>query len=183
MKHTTYDAMIVVDMQTALVAGHPWRQMQVVQNIRAFLQSCRKAGIPVIYVRHDGGKGDELERGADGWQIDAALTPQQGEVIFDKQYNSAFLGTGLAEYLNKAEIDHFILCGMQTEYCIDATCKAALEHGFTVTIAQSTTTTFDNEYMAAEQCCRYFEENIWNRRYANVLPFKNVLFELAQQQP
>ncbi|MDK2813567.1 MAG: hypothetical protein PWQ08_822 [Clostridiales bacterium] len=183
MEHAAYGALMIVDMQTALVAGHPWHETPVVQNIHALLQSCRKAGIPIIYVRHDGGKGDELEHGTDGWQIDAALTPHQGETVFEKQYNSAFLDTGLVEYLNKADINHFILCGMQTEYCIDVTCKAALEHGFAVTIAQGTTTTFDNEYMMAEQCCHYLEENIWNKRYATVLPLEKVLFEIAQQQP
>ena len=180
MGHAAYEALMIVDMQTALVAGHPWHETQVVQNIRALLQSCRRAGIPVIYVRHDGGKGDELERGTDGWQIDTSFATQPGEVIFDKQYNSAFLGTGLAAHLKKADISHFILCGMQTEYCIDATCKAALEHGFAVTIAQDTTTTFDNDYLTAGQCCRYFEEKIWNHRYADVLPLEKVLATVNQ---
>ena len=182
MKHSTYDALIIVDMQTALLAGHPWREAQVTQNIRLLLQSCRNTGTPVIYVRHDGGKGDELERGTDGWQIDAALTPQQGAPVFDKQYNSAFLGTGLTAYLREAGIHRFILCGMQSEYCIDATCKAAVEHGFQVTIAQGTTTTFDNDFLTAAQCCRYFEEKIWAGRYADVLPLEKVLIELDHWQ-
>ena len=54
---------------------------------------------------------------------------QEGERIFEKCYNSAFKDTGLEEYLKEKKITDIILGGLQTEYCIDATCKSAFERG------------------------------------------------------
>ena len=73
MGHAAYEALMIVDMQTALVAGHPWHETQVVQNIRALLQSCRRAGIPVIYIRHDGGKGASWSAGPTGGKLTRRL--------------------------------------------------------------------------------------------------------------
>jgi nicotinamidase-related amidase len=57
---------------------------------------------------------------------------------------------------------------MQTDYCIDATCKVAFEKGYDVTIISGTTTTVDNEYFKAEKLVCYFENAVWNNRFANV---------------
>lgn len=46
--------------------------------------------------------------------------------------------------------------GIQTEYCIDSTCKIAFEYGFKVIIPEMTNTTFDNEYMSAEFSYKYY---------------------------
>lgn len=58
---------------------------------------------------------------------------------------------------------------MQTEYCIDATCKSALERGYQVILPKGGTTTYDNDFLSAEMLCRYYEEKIWNGRFASVL--------------
>ena len=71
-----------------------------------------------------------------------------------------------------------ILCGMQTEYCFDVSCKVAFELGYEVTIARDTTTTFDNDFATARDLTRYYEEKIWANRYAQVLELNEVLSRL-----
>ena len=118
-------AVLIVDVQKALVEAHPYREEEFLQELENLADSARKAGTEIIYVRHDGGAGDELESGTEGWKIHEAVEPKTGERIFDKSFNSAFLETDLEEYLKEKQITDLILMGMQTEYCIDATCKAA----------------------------------------------------------
>jgi len=170
-----YDALIIVDMQTALVETEPYNKVDVVKNIKALLDFCRKKGLPVIYIQHDGGKGDELEHGSSGWTIYKEIAPMPDEKIFEKQYNSAFRKTGLHEYLQEMRIRNIILCGMQTEYCLDATCKVAFEYEYSVTIVQSTTTTFDNAFASGKDLTEYYENKIWNNRYAQVVNMEQVL--------
>lgn len=172
MKNT---ALLVVDMQAALVQGAPYRVDTVLQNIAALLAACRKSGVPVIYVQHNGGKGDELEHGTPGWQAASALTPQIGEPTFEKHFNSAFRQTGLHAYLARQGIQHLILVGMQTEYCLDTTCKAAFELGYQITIPQGTVTTFDNAFASAQKLTQYYENCIWQGRFAAVQPMDTVL--------
>ena len=63
---------------------------------------------------------------------------------------------------------------MQTEYCFDVSCKVAFEYGYEVTIPKDTTTTFDNDFTSGEKLARYYEEKIWNHRYANVLSIDEI---------
>jgi len=62
------------------------------------------------------------------------MAPQNTDKIIDKKYNSVFGKTELHQYLQAIDASNIILCGMQTEYCIDATCKAAFEMDYNVTI-------------------------------------------------
>ncbi len=171
--------LLVVDVQTLLVQSHPYHEQAVIRNIKQLIAGCRNKGIEVIYVRHDGGIGDEMERGTDAWQIYNEIKPENEDKIFEKEYNSAFLHTGLKDYLDSKKIKAIILVGMQTEYCIDATCKAALEHGYQVIIPEETNTTFDNEYLSGEQLYEYYNFKIWNSRFARVLPMQQLEQELS----
>lgn len=173
-----YDALIIVDMQTALVEAEPYNKTAVVTNIKELLNACRKRKIPVIYIRHDGGTNDELEHGSAGWAIYKEFVPLPEEKIFEKRYNSAFRKTGLREYLDEMGATNVILCGMQTEYCLDVTCKVAFEYGYKVTIPQSTTTTFDNDFASGKDLSEYYENQIWNNRYAQVVGMEKVLAEI-----
>ena len=96
-----YDAMIIIDMQTALINEHPFNERKVISNIQELISLCRMQNIPLIYIRHDGGTGDELEKGTEGWEIHKALAPSQEDCIIDKKYNkrlkksSAVIGSTL----------------------------------------------------------------------------------------
>lgn len=119
--------------------------------------------------------GDELEADTEGWRIHPAIPPRSGEKIFDKKFNSAFRKTGLKEYLNEKGIRRLILTGMQTEYCIDATCKAAFEYGYSILIPAGATTTFDNEFLSGAMLTDYYEQKIWNKRFADVIPVAEAI--------
>ena len=168
-------AVLIVDVQKALVEAHPYREEEFLQELENLADSARKAGTEIIYVRHDGGAGDELESGTEGWKIHEAVEPKTGERIFDKSFNSAFLETDLEEYLKEKQITDLILMGMQTGYCIDATCKAAFELGYGVVIPTGATTTYDNEFMSGEATVRFYEEKIWAGRFADLMPAEAVL--------
>jgi Amidases related to nicotinamidase len=177
-----FDALIIIDMQTALVEAGPYNKEAVVANIKSLLRACRTGKIPVIYIQHDGGTGDELEHGSTGWEIYGEIAPLQGEKVFEKRFNSAFRKTGLQEYLDEINAKSIILCGMQTEYCFDVSCKVAFEYEYEVTIPQSTTTTFDNSFASGKDLSEYYENKIWNNRYARVISVEKIVEEIKNHQ-
>lgn len=67
-------------------------------------------------------------------QIVPQLTPIEGEVVFSKQYPSAFFGTCLASMLTSRGVDTVILVGCTTSGCIRATAVDAMQHGFRVIV-------------------------------------------------
>lgn len=172
MKNTV---LLVVDMQVALLQKHPYNELTVLHNIKLLQDTCRKCNVEVIHVRHNDGLGTLLQKDTPGWQIHHQVAPITGEMIFNKDHNSAFKNTGLQEYLDHKGIKTILLVGMQSEYCIDTTCRVAYEYGYHVIIPANTTTTFFNDYMSGKEASQYFENKIWNHRFAEVLPVTEVI--------
>ncbi len=170
--------LLVVDVQNALIKEHPYNEQKVIENIKKLILTARNSKKEIVYVRHDDGKGTELEQGTEGWQIYDDIAPDDSESIFEKQYNSAFHKTGLREYLESKETDTIILVGLQTEYCIDATCKSAFDYGYKVIIPEETNSTFDNEYLSGEKLYEFYNYKIWNKRFADVLSTDEVIKRL-----
>lgn len=166
--------LLVVDVQTFLINKQPYNCEKVIDNIKSLINYCRENDTEVVYIRHDDGEG-ELEKGKDSWQIYSDIAPQSNEKIFEKQYNSAFLNTGLKEYLDSKNIKNIILVGLQTEYCMDATCKSAFEQGYHVIIPEETNTTFDNEYLSGQKLYEFINYKIWNNRFAKLIPMNQML--------
>jgi len=161
--------LLVVDVQTALILAHPYNEEKMINNIKHLILFCREKNIEIVYIQHDGGTGDELECDSDGWQIYKDITPHLGEKIFDKHYNSAFKSTGLKDYLDSKNIKNIILVGMQTEYCMDTTCKIAFEYGYNIIIPEETTSTYDNSYFTGKILYEYYLYKIWKDRFAKVI--------------
>ena len=168
MGERLFDALIVIDVQQALVDGHPSKEDSFLVAVGAMIDACRRAGVPVLYVCHDGGAGDELERGTDGWRVHCAVAPQAGEIVVDKRFNSAFRQTGLHETLHSLGAKRIVMC-----------VKVAFELGYDVTVPREAVTTFDSGFAPGEVLTAYFEDRIWDGRYARVLDTDGVVEELA----
>ncbi len=71
-----------------------------------------------------------LVAGAAAAECCSKLLPQAHELVFSKQYASAFFGTSLASTLYAAGIDTVLLAGFSTSGCIRASAVDAIQHGF-----------------------------------------------------
>ena len=145
-------ALLVIDVQVGIIDHFPaYNKEKVLANIDNLLTQARAASVPVIYVRHDGGKGDPLEANTAGWPIHQRVAPVEGEPIVDKRSCSSFYETPLQAMLNEAGVSHLIVTGCMTEYCIDTACRHATTLGFDVTLVGDAHTTIDNELLKADQ--------------------------------
>ena len=68
-----------------------------------------------------------------------------------KSASDAFLDTDLAEVLAAAAIKRLVVVGMQSEFCIDATVRAAASRGFDVFLVEDGQTTGDTDILSASQ--------------------------------
>ena len=168
-------ALLVVDVQTALIHEKPYQYERLLENLQRLLKAAREKGYPIIYVRHNGCWGDELEPNTPGWEIEASIQPHEGETIIDKSYNSAFKNTNLHELLQKENIKELIITGLQTEFCIDTTVKVAFEFGYDIIIPKDCTSTYHNEFMSGHEICRFYERNIWANRFAKIVTVEQVI--------
>lgn len=167
--------LLVIDTQKLITNEKLYKFDMFVSNVKEIIHTARENNIEVIYVRHDDGAGNELTKGNDGFEIYKEFEPINEEKIFDKDVNSAFKGTGLSEYLRNKDEKDIIIIGLQTDYCIDATIKCGFEHGFNIIVPAYLNTTVNNEFMPAEQSYKYYNEFMWNGRYAECISLDETL--------
>ena len=172
-------ALLVVDVQQGLIDFHPYRERELLEEIRALIDCARARGTEVLYVRHNEDDREGLYRGSPAWQVHAAIAPFRDERVFDKRFSSAFKETGLDEYLKGRGVKTLVIAGMQTEYCIDATIKSAFERGYRVLMPEGGSATYDNRLAPAERLVPYYEKAIWNGRFADVVSLDAALEALA----
>jgi len=172
--------LLIVDTQKLITNERLYKFDKLVTNIRTLIRTARQNNIEVIYIRHDDGEGEPLTKGTDGFEIHEAFAPDEGEMIFDKTVNSPFRDTGLLEYLKYKGETELIVAGLQTDYCMDATVKCGFEHGFKVYVPDYTNSTFDNAFMTAEETYRYYNEFMWNGRYAECVSMVEMLQKMEK---
>jgi nicotinamidase-related amidase len=158
-----------------MIDEHPASMDAFMLNLKMLIDTAHKNNTEVIYVRHDGGEGDVLAFGTPGWQLEKSLIPRADERVFDKRFGSAFRQTGLQDYLTSQGISRLVICGMQTEYCIDTSVKVAFEHGYEVIIPAGSTTTYANPFLSGEKLVYYYERMIWNDPLARVVDMEEAL--------
>jgi nicotinamidase-related amidase len=128
----------------------------LVARVRAVLEWARRARRRIAFVRHDGAEGDSLAPGSPGWPVWPALGQAEDEPTFGKSVGDAFSNAALAEWAANQGADEVVLVGAQTDQCVAATVKGAIEAGFRVTVVSDAHSTWDLAgERAAEIIARY----------------------------
>ena len=174
-------ALLVVDVQVGSVELDPLGRDQVLSDLQRLVAQCHRAGVQVVFIRHEEEAGSRFEPHTPGWELAPPLAPEPGDRVIPKNFNSAFRETSLQRELDEAEIDTLLITGIQTEYCVDTTVRVAFEHGYRVIIPGETHTTFDNGEISAATLRELYAERIWDGRFATVAPLEEVLAALAAE--
>lgn len=139
-------ALLVVDVQQGMddprygARNNPAAE----QRIADLLAAWRRAGRPVIHVQHLSlHPHSPLRPDAPGNAFKREALPLPGEPVFRKHANSAFIGTGLEEHLRARSIESLVVVGITTDHCVSSTARMAANLGFTVTVVDDATATFE----------------------------------------
>jgi nicotinamidase-related amidase len=135
-------ALLIIDSQIAMLQG-AYLADDVITAIKEALRRARDVDAPVIFRRHSHASFAPMMKGAATWEIDPRVAPQSGEVVLDKRASDGFWETDLEETLQNLDASRVVVAGLQTEFYVDATCRAALSRGFDVTLVADGHTTGD----------------------------------------
>lgn len=142
-----HTALLLIDVQEGF--DHPrWGQRNnegtCEENIDRLLHFFREAAMPVIHVQHCSVEADSpLLAGSDGCRFKAFAMPLAGERVFQKNVNSAFIGTELENFLRTSAISTLVIVGLTTDHCVSTTTRMAGNLGFTTYLVSDATATFD----------------------------------------
>lgn len=136
--------LVVIDFQNDLCRSEK-RAHLIPPAIAASLELIEafgRVGMPVCYTQFALPPDDpQFERfgdvycieGSPGADLVSELQPLAGPV-FKKTKHSAFVGTGLEEFLRSNRCNEVVLVGMQTQICILLTAADAHHRGFVVSV-------------------------------------------------
>lgn len=156
MTETTAAApVIVIDLQTGMFDGalFPpiWDADRLAERVRAITVWARREGRKVAFVRHDGDPDDALAPGKPGWPVWPALGQAEDEPTFSKSVGDCFSQPALGEWIGALGAREVILLGAQTDQCVAATVRGALERGLKVTVVGDAHGTWDYGGETADQ--------------------------------
>jgi nicotinamidase-related amidase len=116
----------------------------------------REHGLPVYHIQHCSTLASSpLHASNAGNAFQDIVAPRAGEVVFRKQVNSAFIGTDLQAWLDRAGIRKLVVAGLTTDHCISTTVRMAGNLGFETFVVADATATFnktgvDGQHYSAE---------------------------------
>ena len=154
MSRMPLPTLLVIDVQQAF-DDSAWgeRNPDAETRIGELLAVWREIGAPVIHVRQESASPTGLfRRGTPAFEFKPEARPLPGEMVLDKQVNSAFIGTDLQECLRNAGADHVVVVGLTTDHCCSTTARMAGNLGFETWFVADATATharagFDAETM------------------------------------
>ncbi|MEX3899906.1 isochorismatase family cysteine hydrolase [Paraburkholderia sp. BR10954] len=143
--------------------------VRLLTNLRAAVDTARKADVKVVYVPHRRWQAGDYEnwdhpnptqrlvqqrhtfaRGTWGGEWHADFVPQEGDIIVHEHWGqSGFANTDLDFQLKQQGITHVIVVGLLANTCIESTSRFAMELGYHVTLVRDATAAFTKEMMRA----------------------------------
>ena len=113
-------AVLVIDVQQGLCEGEgkAFDCDGLITRINLVTSKARLAGAPVIFIQHESTAG-YLEHGSADWKLAHGLVVSTSDIKVRKTTPDSFLRTDLETLLRSRGIEHVVICGMHSEFCID----------------------------------------------------------------
>lgn len=141
-------ALLLIDIQQGMDDPRlpPRNNPNAEANIALLLAAWRASGRPVVHVRHHSREAaSPLRPELPGAAFKKEALPIDGEPVFTKHVNSAFIGTDLEAKLRERGIEALVVVGVQTNYCVETTARMAGNLGFDTYVVEDAMWTFDKE--------------------------------------
>lgn len=154
-------ALLVIDAQQELIEGNEnetsvFNKEELLKNINLVIEKAKEAEALVVFVRDK----DVASGEGKGFQVHQKINIPSVSMTFNKKATNSFYGTGLLDYLKDNEIEHLVIMGCQTEYCIDSAVRTATINGFDVTLAADGHSTRDSSVLTAEQIINHHNNTL-----------------------
>lgn len=108
------------------------------------LKIWRELGLPVYHARHSSRNPEStLHASNPGFAYHELAQPIDGEPTYEKDVNSAFIGTSLKSDLDKAGITTLVMLGLTSNHCVSTTTRMAGNYDYECYVVEDATATFD----------------------------------------
>lgn len=169
-------ALIVIDVQNIFFADEnfrPFKIGEVIENINILIKNARETNTPIIFVRHS--DSEYMKFGSSAWQVYDGLDVSENDLFVEKKTPDSFFETDLQKILKRENIEEIYLCGLQTDYCVDTTCRSAFGKKIKAFLVEDAHSTYDTEFVKAENIINH-HNSIIGEWFAKLVPAREVIF-------
>jgi ribosomal protein S18 acetylase RimI-like enzyme len=92
-----------------------------------------------------------MEKGQPFWDVHPDIKPEQNDIIIEKHHADAFFETELDETLKSLGATDLVITGLQTEHCVDTTCRRAYSLGYKNVLVSDGHSTLGSGILSAEK--------------------------------
>ena len=183
-------ALIVIDLQRA-IDDPSWGERNnpnAEKTVAALLAAWRARRMPIYHVRHDSTEPNSTYRPDQPLhEFKPEAAPLPGEAVIAKRTNSAFIGTGLQERLERSGHTTLVVAGVITNNSVEATVRMAGNLGFTTYLVEDGCFTFGRRdwlgvWRTAGEVHALSLANL-HGEYCTVVKATDVLTALANDMP
>lgn len=103
-----------------------------------------------------------------------AVAPMDGDAVIQTRTPDSFLNTNLQDELQRRGVHRLVLTGMQTEMCVDTTCRRAFSLGYDVVLVKDAHSTWGNGRISADDIIDHHNKAL--RWFAEVESADDVSF-------
>lgn len=177
-------ALIVIDVQQGFDDPY-WGDRDnpdAEANIGRLVQAWADAARPIVLVRHDSRTpGSPLAPGTPGNALKPVVADAPHDLFVTKHVNSAFYGEpDLQAWLEERGVRQLVVCGIQTNQCVETTARMGGNLGYDVMLPIDATHTFDMEgpggiRLSAAELARATAVNLDGGGFARVVATDDVL--------
>ena len=156
-------ALLIIDVQQALCSGvgEVFEAARVIENINLAAAKARDARVLVVLIQHETDEGSFVY-GSLGWQLADGLGVEPSDVRIRKRAPDSFHRTELKDLLDQHSIEQLVICGLQSDFCVDTTTRRALALGYPVVLVADGYSTVDYCILSAEQISAHHNETLAN---------------------
>lgn len=146
-------ALLIIDVQRTLCEGRYacFEVGRVIDRINQVSRAARVAGVPVVLIQHETTGGGSMDQGSPGWELASSLETAPGDHRVGKRATDSFHQTELQALLQRLGVDGLVICGLQSDFCVDTTTRRALALGYPVVLVADGHSTLDNGVLSAAQ--------------------------------
>ncbi|MDT2524876.1 cysteine hydrolase family protein [Enterococcus raffinosus] len=137
-------ALLVVDVQTGTIAPLIGKE-PFLKNVNAVIDHFHKKRLPVVLIKKAG-----------YGELSPKLHQEACDLVVTKVQMNTFKAAEFKTLMEENDFENFVVVGLMSNACVQATCKGALAEGFPVTLIED-----------AHDSVLKPMRNIWNKKLKN----------------
>lgn len=131
--------LLIIDIQNDYFEGGKFplaNSEEASLQAKKLLEYYRENNLEIIHIQHiSAGEGAPFfVKDTEGVKIHQNVEPLESEKVINKSAVDSFVETELEEYLKTLNVSNLVICGMQTNVCVQAASLTGLDKGYSVKV-------------------------------------------------